>query len=351
MLERCIDTGLNPNPDKCFVKQDKIRFYGVVCSQDGVQPDPHKVSALKEISPYKLSAAPNLPRPRCSTHTRWQTSKALTDVEERYPNIERELQAVVYGCEKFKTYLCGGSCTVHTDHKPLKSIHLKHLTAAPPRLQQMLLRLQPYDLTIHYQPGKNMEIADALSQLSPEGQNPIPDMNVQIHEVFPQFSNNMLQLIKDQTRLNPELSALKGMIHTGWPTNIQQVPMTLKPFWPFRDELATEDGILMKAHQIIITVTLQEEMLMKLHSPHLGTEETKLRGRSSVYWRGFYKDIQETTKSCSTCEELLNNQQKEPLMPTEIPPRAWHTISTDLSTLDSSDDLVIGDYYSQFPVR
>ena len=82
-------------------------------------------------------------------------SKALTDVESRYANIERELLAVVYGCEKFHTYLYGRSFTVHTDHKPLESIHLKHLTAAPPRLQRMLLRLQPYDLTIRYQPGKD----------------------------------------------------------------------------------------------------------------------------------------------------------------------------------------------------
>ena len=32
-------------------------------------------------------------------------SKALTDTESRYANIERELLAVVYGCERFHTYL------------------------------------------------------------------------------------------------------------------------------------------------------------------------------------------------------------------------------------------------------
>ena len=50
MLNRCIDTGLKLNPDKCFVKQEKIKFYGVICGQDGVQPDPGKVSALKQMS-------------------------------------------------------------------------------------------------------------------------------------------------------------------------------------------------------------------------------------------------------------------------------------------------------------
>ena len=50
MLNRCIDTGLKLNPDKSFVKQEKIKFYGVICGQDGVQPDPGKVSALKQMS-------------------------------------------------------------------------------------------------------------------------------------------------------------------------------------------------------------------------------------------------------------------------------------------------------------
>ena len=95
-------------------------------------------------------------------------SKALTDVETRYANVERELLAVVYGSERFHTYLFGRSFTVNDDHKPCESIYLKHFTTAPPRLQRMLLRLQPYTLVIRYQPGKSIEIANALSRLSPE---------------------------------------------------------------------------------------------------------------------------------------------------------------------------------------
>ena len=34
IIRRCQDTGLKLNyPGKCFVKQEKIKFYGVVCSQ------------------------------------------------------------------------------------------------------------------------------------------------------------------------------------------------------------------------------------------------------------------------------------------------------------------------------
>jgi len=84
----------------------------------------------------------------------------------------------------------------------------------------MLLRLQPYDLVIRYQPGKSIEITHALSRLSPQENEAIPGMNVQVHDIHPQFSNSILQRIKEQTASDPELTALKEMIHSGWPLTI-----------------------------------------------------------------------------------------------------------------------------------
>ena len=81
-------------------------------------------------------------------------SKSLGDAETRYANIEREMLAVVFGCERFHTYVFGKSVTIESDHRPLEMIHLKNLSAAPLRLQRMLLRIQPYAITIRYRPGK-----------------------------------------------------------------------------------------------------------------------------------------------------------------------------------------------------
>ena len=92
-------------------------------------------------------------------------SKALTETEQRYANIERELLALVFGCERFRTYLYGCKFQMESDHKPLEMISLKNLIAAPPHLQRMLLRLQEYDLSIIYRPGKEMTLADGFSRL------------------------------------------------------------------------------------------------------------------------------------------------------------------------------------------
>ena len=50
-MNRCTSTGLKLKLDKCKIKQKKIRFCGVICSADGIQPDPDKVSALKKMTP------------------------------------------------------------------------------------------------------------------------------------------------------------------------------------------------------------------------------------------------------------------------------------------------------------
>ena len=68
-------------------------------------------------------------------------SKSLMDTKTHYANIKRELLAIIYGCEKFHTYLYR-TFIMETDHKPLKMISLKNLTEAPAHLQRMLLCLQ-----------------------------------------------------------------------------------------------------------------------------------------------------------------------------------------------------------------
>ena len=199
-------------------------------------------------------------------------SKTLTDAESRYANIQREPLAVVYRCKRFLTYLFGRSFVAKSDHKPLESIQMKNLVSASRRLQRMRLRLQPYDFTIRYRPGKQMHVADALSRLSSDESMPIPDRNVQVHEVSPQFSNEYLRKIQEKTPKDPELAALKEVVFNGWPNTIKELPPVLRTYWNYREELSIEDTLIMKRNQVIIPQVLQGDILAKLHASHQGTE-------------------------------------------------------------------------------
>lgn len=91
-------------------------------------------------------------------------SRALTQTERGYAQIEKEFLAMVFSVEKFHQYTYGRKVTVQSDHKPLESIVWKPLLSAPKRLQRMMLRIQKYDLTVVYVPGKDMLLADTLSR-------------------------------------------------------------------------------------------------------------------------------------------------------------------------------------------
>ena len=91
-------------------------------------------------------------------------SKTLTDVETSYGNIERKCLSICFGLDKFHTYIYGKHVIVQNDHKPLQMIQRKPIHAVLPRLQYILLRLQKYDYTIQYIPGKNIFLADRISR-------------------------------------------------------------------------------------------------------------------------------------------------------------------------------------------
>ena len=126
---------------------------------------------------------------------------------------EREMLAVVFGCERFHMYVCGKSFILESDHKPLDMINLKNLAAAPQRLQRMFLRVQPYDFVLRYNPGKQMMLADVMSR-QPSSETTQIDLDVQVS--FVQFSTQKLQAIREATQAD-ELCALRTVIVEGWP--------------------------------------------------------------------------------------------------------------------------------------
>ena len=149
-------------------------------------------------------------------------SKSLTKTESRYANIERELLACVFGAERFHTYIYGSSFCILSDHKPLEMIHKKPLSAAPPRLQRLLLRLQKYNFNITYKPGKEMTLADSLSRLPKNHQDKAIDIDIQVNYV--QFDVQNITKLREATKNDQELSLLMKYIVDGFPNTIQELP-------------------------------------------------------------------------------------------------------------------------------
>ena len=132
-----------------------------------------------------------------------------------------------------------------------------------------------------YIPGSQMQIADALSRLSPEETAPIPDLTVQIHEVCPQFSNEYLQTIRSETAKDPELVALKEVVYTGWSTTIKELPSVLQLYWRFLEEISIEDSLLYKATELLY----HNNFRVKFSQCCTPVIKEWKKPRTSVFWR------------------------------------------------------------------
>ena len=90
-------------------------------------------------------------------------SRALTEVETRYSQTEKEALAIIWGVEHLHLYLYGHDFVLVTYHKPLEVIYGNKNSKTSARIERWALRLQPYTFKVQYKPGTNNP-ADYLSR-------------------------------------------------------------------------------------------------------------------------------------------------------------------------------------------
>lgn len=195
-------------------------------------------------------------------------SRTLTDTEQRYAQIEKELLAILFAARKFHQYIYGKPVTVQSDHKPLENIMQKQLCKAPARLQRMLLQLQKYDLNIVYSPGKHMYIADTLSRATvnkadDDAEDLYDEKVVHGLEATDALSTQTLQQLKDATAADQVLQELCKRVETGWPQKRRNMNSNLHSYWPMRHKISIQNGIVMVGDKIIIPQSFKKSHLRK----------------------------------------------------------------------------------------
>jgi transposase InsO family protein len=270
-------------------------------------------------------------------------SRALTQAETRYAQIEKELLAVVFACTRFRDFVFGKTVTIETDHQPLVSIVKIPLSAAPARLQRLLLKLQSYRFNLVYKKGSDLFLADTLSRAYlPYKESDREDtQDYEIMSVLPISSKKLVEL-KEATAKDVTLQKVHRAIVMGW----SKKETELRPFYPVRDELIEDDGVILKGHKIVVPKSLQKEYVDLAHSGHLGAEATKRRARDILYWPSMSRDIDDVVAQCSVCHSTRSHQSKEPLQLYPVPSRRWATLGTDLFEWHGKMYLVTVDSYS-----
>ena len=257
----------------------------------------------------------------------------------------------MFSCEKFDHFTFGRTVHVQSDHKPLESILKKPLYRAPKRLQAMMMRLQRYDLIISYVSGKLLYLADTLSRaFSPDGNTVSAQSNLErvcMIQSLPMTEHRILE-IKKATESDDEMKLLKSIIINGWPGDKLQLPPEVLPYFSIRDELSVQDGIIFRGERAVIPAELRNVLKEKIHSSHLGIEGCLRRAREAIYWPNMNVDMKDYISKCSVCRSTSDCQQKETMMPHDIPDRPWAKVGVDLFSLNNRDYLITVDYYSNY---
>ena len=225
-------------------------------------------------------------------------------------------------------------------------IHQKSLASAPPRLQRMLLQLQRYDLTIKYRPGKDMLLTDALSRCPARGSEEIKlDMRVD----YVAFNKAWIAKLKEATREDPITGTVYQLTQQGWPHQWRHTPRMARVYWDFRDELSTDDGLLLKGPRIVIPSCLCEEYLERLHYwPPVSKARFRTTPDSTCIGPDWMQILQ------TTWEDARNGIKKaqppkEPLQAHDVPSQPWERIAMDHFYQNGRLYLLVGDYFSKFP--
>ncbi|CAN6723515.1 unnamed protein product [Malus baccata var. baccata] len=211
ILKRCVETNLVLNWEKCHFMVKQCIVLGHIISEKGIEVDKSKIDLIakplcrllqKEVAfevtkecteSFKqlkelLTTAPIIVPPDWSLpfelmcdasdyalgavlgqrkdkrpRVIYYASRTLNDAQLNYSTTEKELLAVVFALDKFRSYLIGTKVIVFTDYAALKYLLTKN--EAKPRLIRWILLLQEFDIEIRDKKGSENVVADHLSRM------------------------------------------------------------------------------------------------------------------------------------------------------------------------------------------
>uniref|UniRef100_A0A0A9XMS0 RNA-directed DNA polymerase n=2 Tax=Lygus hesperus TaxID=30085 RepID=A0A0A9XMS0_LYGHE len=282
-------------------------------------------------------------------------SRVLANPERKYPQIEREGLALVYGVLKFHEYIYGNpNVVLWTDHKPLTAIFREKkgipLYSAN-RLQRWAHILSPYMYNLKFVSSEE-NAADYLSRYTEEtGNADIVDPFQAVSYIhFIQENSPIVpnwNTMKAATSNDPTLSIVyRRILHDGWPDKEDEE--NVKPYFSRRHELTVDQGCVMWGHRLVIPPSLRTDLLKLPHECHFGSSKMKSLARNYFWWPNLDSDIEKMAANCEKCQQYRANPPKTP-QKWAVPSKPWTRLHLDFfGPINSTHYLIVCDASSKW---
>ena len=257
-------------------------------------------------------------------------SRKLKEAEQNYPVHELELLAIVHALRTWRVYLLGRHFQVFTDHHSLT--YLQTQPSLSKRQARWVEFLQEFDFEIIYKPGKNNQVADALSRVSEVTQE---IGNIEIVQLDSKIKEQLIagyqedQLFKEiyNALLQPTVKADTSLVSK------------LKHYQLQDDLLLYQANPLGRVRLCIPNITeIRQLILHDAHDApiagHFGFDKTYELIQRNYYWPGQVHTIKAYVQSCDSCQRNKPRVQHPQglLQPLDSPAKQWEQVSLDLIT-------------------
>ena len=73
-------------------------------------------------------------------------------------------------------------------------------------------------------------------------------------------SETTQNIIRTATESDPVVKELKTTIREGWPENKDLIPARIRDYFPVREELTLQNGLVFKGERLVVPESAREEM-------------------------------------------------------------------------------------------
>ena len=268
----------------------------------------------------------------------------MSDAERNYEIHDKEILAIIRALQEWRAELEGLQLrerfNIYTDHRALEYfMTTKKLNARQTRWAEFLSR---FYFLIHYRPGRENTLADALSRPSTEVQKKdgyCQQILLKAETVEQRMETNQINECAEFHTINmlePTLQVVDQVLSAN--RNSTTAEEYRERARAGKDDWNLQDGLLLKGNQLFVPnddpelrTCLLNEVHAQVSTAHPGRTIIQQFIKTRYYWQTWRQDVERYVQNCSKCRRTANPLDHAPglLQPLPIAERPWQHISMD----------------------